>query len=274
MNQKLDLSLILPCFNEGETFQENVPKILETLDSLRLSYEVIFVDDGSQDGTRGLILSALTQYPDKTLRHIFHEKNLGRGAAVRTGFAAAQGSVRGFIDIDLEVRADYILPCWLALENGADVAVGRRIYRVYWHSLFRHFLSRGYAGLVRLVLQLPFRDTESGYKFFREEALAQLLPVATNPGWFWDTQVMTYAHRMRYRVVEIPCLFQRRFDKTSTVKPFREALAYLRHLWRARIELRSRPELLVRTQEPAAHGQKRPNHPGRPEASTLISASR
>lgn len=233
------LSLILPCYNEAEHIEQSIPEIVRVLDAARWSYEIVFVDDASQDNTRDLIRRLIVQFPDRQLSAIYHEMNTGRGGAVRDGFLSARGEIVGYIDIDLEVRPLYIPSCMLALEDGADVCIGLRIYRLQLHNFLRHVLSRGYALMVRRLLNLPYLDTESGYKFMRRPAALELLKHTQDQGWFWDTEVMYFAHNLGYRVVELPCLFMRRKDKTSTVRPIRDSLAYWRSLSRFRRYVRT-----------------------------------
>ena len=98
----LDLSLIIPCYNEATHLRESVVALLKTLDGARLEYEVVFVDDHSQDATRE-ILQEICASSDRC-RAIHHDQNRGRGAAFKTGFVATDGPVAGFIDIDLEIQ--------------------------------------------------------------------------------------------------------------------------------------------------------------------------
>ncbi|MFA6316216.1 MAG: glycosyltransferase family 2 protein [Elusimicrobiota bacterium] len=233
--QPVDLSLILACYREEEIFEESLARIIEILDSIDFTYEVILVDDKSPDRTRELIEKALGRYKDKPIRAIFHERNLGRGAAVCTGFKAAQGEAMGFIDIDLEVAPSYILPCWLALRK-ADISLGKRIYKIRFGSLHRAVLSWGYHWLCSALLRLPEWDSETGYKFFRREAIQRLMERAHDPGWFWDTEVMLQARAMGLSVQEVPCLFIRRLDKTSTVRVFRDSYDYFRRLLSYRVD--------------------------------------
>jgi len=104
VGEKLDLSLIIPCYFEEEVLEKSVEELLLILDNTRFSYEVIFVDDGSKDETKKIIERILAEDRGKhRLKKIFHEKNVGRGGAVNTGIRNAKGEVVGFIDIDLEV---------------------------------------------------------------------------------------------------------------------------------------------------------------------------
>ena len=114
-----DLSLVLPCYNEELILERSVTEIFRVLDQLRLVNEVIFVDDASCDRTSAIIDRVLAANPDRDLHKIEHVCNTGRGGAVSDGIRAARGRFVGFIDIDLEVKAQYILPCVLALEQGS-----------------------------------------------------------------------------------------------------------------------------------------------------------
>jgi glycosyltransferase involved in cell wall biosynthesis len=230
----LDLSLVLACYNEERVLEESVAEIVGVLDNTRYSYEVIFVDDCSWDRTRELIDRAIIRYSDKRMSKIFHEENRGRGGTVSDGLRAAQGDVAGFIDIDLEVHARYIPSCVNAVQNGADVAVGRRIYKLNLRSLDRYVLSAGYVRLVRWLLGVDLNDTETGYKFFKRERILPVLDEIDDQHWFWDTEVMVRSYYKDYRIAEIPCLFLRRFDKVSTVHPLSDTVDYFRQLWRFR----------------------------------------
>src|SRR5262245_55435770 len=111
----MDLSLVIPCYNEAPHLRESVAALCEVLDATRLEYEVVFVDDGSVDGTRDLIRELGASTPH--CRFIFHEHNRGRGGAFKTGFEATSGRVTGFIDIDLEVPAHYVPPLVNLIEH-------------------------------------------------------------------------------------------------------------------------------------------------------------
>lgn len=243
MTDRLDLSLVLACYNETIVFEQSVAEILEVLDATRLNYEVIFVDDCSQDDTRGLIDGLIARDTTHRLRRIFHETNVGRGGTVADGIRKATGRIVGFVDIDLEVHARYILSCVLAVRNGADIAVGRRHNRFRLRALPRILLSRAYVSIVKRMLNVPLDDTEAGFKFFRRERILPVLDETEDRHWFWDTELMVRAQRKGYRIVEIPCLFARRFDKPSTVRVVTDTLIYFRQLWRFKKQLQTQPRI-------------------------------
>lgn len=191
LNQKkMDLSLVLACYNEEPIIVDSVRQIHEVLDHTVWSYEIIFVDDCSEDRTRELIQEILDTDSKHIFQSIFHEENTGRGGAVSNGMRVAKGDIVGYIDIDLEVHARYIPSCLLAVDNGFDIATAHRIYKFYWRGLVRWVLSRGYTWLSQLILNTPFQDSETGFKFFRRSRILPILDEIEDKGWFWDTEVM------------------------------------------------------------------------------------
>ena len=232
------LSLVLACYNEAEHIESSFAEIRDTLEQTRWRYELIFVDDVSRDRTRELLASIVAAHPQLDLKLILHERNKGRGATVTDGFRAARGTITGYLDVDLEVHSRYIPSLVQAIERGADVATLRRIYAFQLASLDRYFMSRGYSYLVRRLLGVDFRDTETGYKFFRRETVLPLLDEIEDGGWFWDTEFMVRAARRGLKVVEVPGAYIRREDKTSTVHGLRDSLRYFRQLLAFRRQLR------------------------------------
>jgi glycosyltransferase involved in cell wall biosynthesis len=232
------VSVVVACYNEQQTLLASVTELLATLEDLGRPFELIFVDDVSRDRTRELIAQILAAHPERELRAILHERNLGRGGSVSDGFRAARGDVVGYLDIDLEVHCRYIPSLVQAIERGADVATVRRIYALQLRHLDRYLMSRGYSWLVKRLLGTRLQDTETGYKFFRREPLLPVLDAIEDPGWFWDTEFMLRAERRGLRIAEIPGAYVRREDKTSTVSGLRDSLAYFAKLWRFRRRLR------------------------------------
>lgn len=224
-------SLILPCYNENPVFVNSTSEILKTLDFTACDYEIIFVDDCSRDDTRALIDALLAQHPDKKLSRIFHAHNKGRGGTVTDGIRAARGEIVGYIDIDLEVHARYIPSMVLAIQEGADIAIGQRNYLFQPRSLDRWILSKGYHKLSKWMLGMnEFWDTESGYKFFNRARILPVLDEIEDQRWFWDTEVMVRSALRGYKIVEIPVLFLRNYGKQSSVNALRDTLDYLKRL--------------------------------------------
>lgn len=228
-----ELSLVITTFRETSVLAGSLPRIVAALRALGTATELVFVDDGSGDGTPAFVEARAAELPDLAPQTLRHPVNRGRGAALRTGFTAARGTYVGYLDLDLEVDVGYLAPTLARLRAGADVVVGVRTY-VKTRPGFdlRTFLSVGYRHLSRSVLRHRLRDTETGFKFFRRDRLLPLLPHIEEGGWFFDTEVMMVSALARRRIAELPVDFRRRHDKVSTVKVARDVRRYLGALGR------------------------------------------
>ena len=161
------LSVVVPCFDERPTIELVLDRILAS----PWTAEVIVVDDGSTDGTREL----LEKVDDPRVRVLFHERNTGKGAALRTGFAAASAEYVIVQDADLEYDPTEYGVMLEPLEAGlADVVFGSRFlsgrpHRVlyYWHSLGNRLLTL----LSNMFTNLNLTDMETCFKAFRREVL-------------------------------------------------------------------------------------------------------
>ncbi len=223
----IDVSLVIACYNEESLLEESVKKIMAVMDASRWKYEMIFVDDCSRDKTRQIIERIISENSGHMLKKIFHESNMGRGKAVTDGILVAEGTYVGYLDIDLEVGAHYIPLMVITLQQGADIATAFRVYKETLNLLIRAILSIGYRFLMHLMLKIPVKDTETGYKFFNRERILPILNETKDSGWFWDTEIMVRSYRADLKIVELPCLFIRRFDKKSSVNIFEDSFEYL-----------------------------------------------
>ena len=167
----LTLSVVIPVFNERDTLHE----ILRQVRAVPIPKQIILVDDCSTDGTRELLREMAETEPDLTIA--FHEKNQGKGAALRTGFALANGQIVIVQDADLEYDpAEYLQLIQPIVEGKADVVYGSRFigdkHRVlhYWHSLGNRFLTQ----LSNMFTDLNLTDMEVCYKVFRREVIQGL----------------------------------------------------------------------------------------------------
>src|SRR3989344_2025719 len=209
--RKLAVTIILPCYNEGPTFEKSVKKIVSVLKKLKKNWEIIFVEDKSTDKTKKTIEKLVSQI--KNSRAIYHSKNQGRGKSVADGIKAAKGEICGFLDVDLEVSADYIPLFIEEIENGVDMVIGRRFYEGGINSIARYLASKTYSSLVKTLLKIPIGDTEAGYKFFRRSKILPILAKTKDKGWFWDSEISARAYFSGLRISQIPVLFVRRTDK-------------------------------------------------------------
>jgi glycosyltransferase involved in cell wall biosynthesis len=167
----LTLSVVVPCYNEVATLEE----VIDAVRAAPVKTEIVLVDDASTDGTRELIRDKLQA---RVERVIFHDANQGKGAALRSGFAAVSGDVVVVQDADLEYDpAEFPRLLQPFVQQDADVVYGSRFvgsgsHRVlyYWHSLG----NWGLTTLSNMLTNLNLTDMEVCYKLFRREVLEQI----------------------------------------------------------------------------------------------------
>lgn len=231
MKRSVDFSLVLPCYNEADIFSESIKHIISILSLSTLSFEIIFVDDKSLDKTTYLIALVCKKYA--FCQAIYHTYNQGRGKSVGDGIKKAKGKVVGYIDIDCEVSPIYIPSCIdLIVNNKADIVVGNRVYRSSIRSLVREISSVGYKLIAGLLVETRRIDTESGYKFFNRAKILPVLNKTKSSHWFWDTEIIVRSLKDKLRVIEVPVLFLRRFDKKSSVRFLPDVIDYVLQLLR------------------------------------------
>lgn len=235
--RKIDFTLILACYNEHEHILKSVDSIINELNRSNLNWETIFIDDKSTDNTAKLLNDIKKKYSKFNITVINHPKNQGRGATVSEGIRKARGEIVGYIDIDCEISPSYMKKFIKEVKRGVDIVVAKRNYKVDIKSVFRFIASTTYAYFVNKLFSLSISDSESGYKFFNRKRILPVLEIIKDARWFWDTEIIVRAKLANLSIKEIPVLFKRRTDKTSTVKLFSDSIEYIKRLISLKLEL-------------------------------------
>lgn len=200
------LSVVIPVYNERET-------LLDLVDSVRavpIRKQIVLVDDGSVDGTRDVLQSlsdAPNDDPQNAITVVFHEKNQGKGAALRTGFLHATGNIVIVQDADLEYDpSEYPRLLQPIVEGKADVVYGSRFlgdysHRVlyYWHYLGNKFLTT----LSNCFTNLNLTDMETCYKVFRREILQEIAPTLKQNRFGFEPEITAKVARRHCRIYEL-----------------------------------------------------------------------
>jgi len=196
------LSAIVPAHNEEEQIVQFLQDTLSSLDALGFDYEVVIVDDGSTDRTRERAISA-THNPH--VKVVGYDDNVGKGFALKYGFAHTTGDVVVFIDSDRDISPKQIVRYVGAAEQ-ADIVIASK-----WHPkshteipLIRRFLSHGFHLMVMLLTGLRVTDTQSGMKAFRRPVLESVLPRLAMKRFAFDLELLTVANLKGFRIVEYP----------------------------------------------------------------------
>jgi len=207
----MQVSVIIPIFNERATLEELIRRVVAAPlpgKPGELERQLVLVDDASTDGSGALLRELAARYPDWIVR--FHERNRGKGAAVRTGLAAATGDIVLIQDADLEYDpSDY--PALLApiLQGHADVVFGSRFigggpHRVvyFWHAVGNRLLTL----LSNVFTDLNLSDMEVCYKVFRREVL-QGLHLREERFGIEPEITVKVAKGRRWRIYEVPVAY-------------------------------------------------------------------
>lgn len=193
------LSVVMPVYNEKKTVLEIIKQVLR-LDILK---ELIIVDDGSTDGTRELLEK---KELDPKVNKVFHEKNLGKGAALRTGFARATGEIVAVQDADLEYNPDEFRELIEPIRKGfADVVYGSRLWggkpqraHMFWHLMGNRFLTL----VTDILYNTTLTDMETCYKVFKKDVLERI-NIKSND-FSVEPELTAKILKKRLRVYEIP----------------------------------------------------------------------
>lgn len=226
------LSVIIPAYNEARRLPLFLQRVVSYLDQRGQSYEILVVDDGSQDQTAQAVEKAAHDCPH--VRLIQLTCNMGKGAAVRRGMQAARGSVQLFADADGAAPIEEVGRLEAALTAGADLAIGSRALasknpaftvQARWH---RSALGSLFNNLVRHLSAQPIADTQCGFKLFRRAVAQDLFSVSCVDGYAFDLELLHIARQRNYRIAEVPINWTD--QPGSKVRPWRDGSIMLREL--------------------------------------------
>jgi len=200
-----ELSIIIPSFNEEARLPATLEKIAVYIANSGRSTEVLVVDDGSTDGTAAVANLHAQKIPG--LRVISNGENHGKGYSVRHGMQVAKGRLVLFTDADLSAPIEEADKLLQALETH-DVAIGSRAMNrnliTVRQSRFREFAGIIFNTVVRVILRLPFVDTQCGFKAFRREPCKIIFDQQRIEGFGFDPELLYLARHHGLRSVEIP----------------------------------------------------------------------
>jgi glycosyltransferase involved in cell wall biosynthesis len=193
----LKFTVIIPVFNEAPTILNVIEKVKATPP---LDKEIIVVDDGSTDGTRGLLEAC-----GERINVFSHERNQGKGAAIQTAIPHIRGDIVIIQDADLEYDpSEYPRLIAPILEGRADVVYGSRFLggphrvRLFWHSIGNRVVTT----ISNMLTNLNLTDMETGYKVFRTEVIKKIRIESSRFG--FEPEITAKVAKMGFRVYEVP----------------------------------------------------------------------
>lgn len=235
------LSVIIPAYNEEENIKKGVlDKVWKYFSKQKYSWEVLIVDDGSKDKS----VNAAEQFSKKHNGFgVLREEHRGKGGTVIAGMLAAKGDVILFSDMDQATPINQVEKLLVKLDRGYDIAIGSRTGRE-GAPLIRKLMAYGFMFLRTLVLRLPYKDTQCGFKAFKSQAANKIFrkmkifsEKATTKGASvsagFDLEILYIARKLGLKVAEVPVVWSH--QEGTKVNPIKDSWEGFRDLMKVRI---------------------------------------
>ncbi len=232
---QITLSVVMPAYNEGRQICENLLTTSNILSTFVKRYEIIAVDDGSQDDTAGQIKAAAAK--DSHIIATGYSDNCGKGHAISFGIGKARGAYIAFLDSDLELSPG-LLKSYLKImkSQNSDIVIGSKQHpeSKLDYPLTRKIMSYGYYLMLKLMFHLDVHDTQTGIKLFRSSVIKPIAKNLTTDGYAFDIEILVAANRQGCHITEAPIELHysrddandgRRIKMKDIIKVFHDTIA-------------------------------------------------
>ncbi len=230
----MKLSLIIPMYNEAAILPQTVRTLTEYLAAQPFDWELVFVDDGSTDGSAALVEGL--GLPG--VRVLGYTPNRGKGRAVKTGMLEGRGELLMFLDADLAYGTQVIARVVEAMDQAPDkqVLLGSRVLHPEGYAGYtplRRLASKTYILVLRLVGGFRLSDSQCGCKAFRRQAAREIFSRVQTDGFAFDFEAILWAQKLGYAIQELPVkIVNHRASKVNTLRDTFRMLAQLRQIRR------------------------------------------
>ena len=228
-------SIILPVFNERERIGPSLERVLAFVREQGWNAEIIVVNDGSRDDTLNIVRRLMAQAPEILL--LENPGNRGKGYSVRNGMLNARGDILMFSDADLSTPIHESIKLIAALGQGADLAFGSRWLlagtQTRRQSLLRQFVGRAYNVLLRLLLGLPYKDTQCGFKACTRKAAEIIFTRQQIERWGFDPELLYIARKFGLNMTEVAVEWAN--DDRSKINPIVDGIKMFFELLKIRV---------------------------------------
>lgn len=207
---KEKFSILIPIHNEAERIRRNLREIKKTLDGFGYSYEIVTIDDGSNDNSFQILKDLEKEIPQLIIGR--STQNFGKGRALKKAFEQSSGDFIVWLDADLDLHPCQIKTLYdIMILNDADIVIGSKMHP---HSkvnypLSRRIMSIGYYCIIRILFNLPCHDTQTGLKLFKRKVLERVFPRILVKQFAFDLEVLVNANHLGFRLVEAPIILQK-----------------------------------------------------------------
>jgi len=239
--QRLDLAIVIPAFNEEHRLPTGLGRLAAATERGAIdptTTEIILVDDGSTDRTTERALALLAPFPHARVVRL--PRNMGKGAAIRSGVAEVRSEVTVFMDSDMAVDPEH-LPSLTSALDGADVAIGSRCLpasTVVCDSVRRTIMGRAFNRVVNATTRVGLGDTQCGFKAFRTTVARLLFHCTVSDRFAFDVDLLVLARRLGMVITQVPVSW--RHVEGSRIRMLRDPLSMVGDVLFAQAGIRSR----------------------------------
>ncbi len=236
------LSVVIPAYNEEINLKRGVlDSVYEYLKNKDFTWEVVVLDDGSSDSTADLVEKFAKKHDDFFIRR---EPHRGKGGTIIAGAEAARGEYILFADMDQSTPMDQFDKLKIKLDKGYDIAIGSRSGRP-GQPLIRKIMAYGFVVLRTLILRLPFKDTQCGFKVYTSKAAKEIFrrmqiysknsasKIGSVTAGF-DLEVLYIARKLKLKIAEVPVEWYE-YGQRKEVNPITDSIEGFRGLMMVRI---------------------------------------
>lgn len=228
------LSIIVPCYNEGEKLLLNISKIknfiFETFSEEKLDFEIIIVNDGSTDNSKNIFEKFCKE--DDYCKLATYDKNRGKGFAVKKGIELSSKDIVVFMDADLSTELTALIDVFKFIDN-YDIVVGSRRHPesvlVKKQGKCRRVLGKTCSIITNNLMSFNISDTQCGFKAFKGDTARKIVEKQTIEGFAFDVELLYIASLNSYSIKEIPVIWEN--DEDSRVRLVRSSLAFIKDLY-------------------------------------------
>lgn len=213
-NEKI--SVVIPVYNEAERIVQNIKEVDKTLAGFGCKYEIIAIDDGSEDNSFNILKGLEAEIPHFAVKK--NSQNFGKGRALKKAFKYTSGDLIVWLDADMDIHPYQIRTLYDIMQlDGADIVIGSKMHpnSVVDYPFSRKIVSfLGYC-LAYMLFGLPCHDTQTGLKIFKREVLKKVLPRILVKQFAFDLEVLVNAHHLGFSISEAPIVLksQREFGR-------------------------------------------------------------
>lgn len=255
----VDYSIVIPAYNEQARIGATLTEVVRAVTTQSWNAEVLVVDDGSSDDTVKIVEAFAARHP--WIHLLRNGANRGKGYSVRNGMLHASGEIALFTDADLSSPIEEATRLFSAIREGADVAIGSRWLaqsrQTIRQPLYRRFFGRCFNVVTRMIMRLPFADTQCGFKAFTRSAAQTVFQLQRIERWGFDPEILFIALKRGYVIREVPVSWAH--DQRTRISYLRDGLQMLSEL--LLIRWNSLTGVYRKTIVPSPSGQYTPGVP-------------